>query len=460
MRTALIILIVLIVGSGIFLAWQLLSGQKASQTNQTTTTGPTTLTFWGVYDDPTIFQPIIAAYEAQHPNVKVRYVRQDASLYEFVSLNLLASQEGPDIWMIPSEWLPKHKNKLSPMPNGFLASQNLPAPAKGLFAKKSPTPSNSQLYKELFAPVTVETNVTDQSVAAVPLSVDTLGLYGNTQLLSAAGITTLPRTWEEVVAAATKLANRTTLSFSQPAINLGTANNVSRATEILMTLMMQNHTPMLDENKTSALFNQSVMKSTGEPIQPGPVALDFYTSFASPTKENYSWNATQPQDFELFSTGKLPLFIDYSYRLRDIKQTNPNLPLTTGPLPQISLTDQPLTFSTSMMIGVPSVSGQQNQAWDFIKFLTSKENSLAYARAANRPPARIDLASQPPSNPALAPFIAQIGFATTLYRNEVNKTDTVFRQAIEAVLAGQPVTDVIAMLTKQVTHILRNESYE
>lgn len=443
------------------MVWQFLGGGSSVTPEISQTNGqPTELIFWGTYDDPAVFQPIITAYQAQHPGVTVRYVRQDPSLYEFISLNQLATQEGPDIWMIPSEWLPKHHDKFSPLPNGFLAAQNLPTPKKKLFGKSEPTPDDTALYKQFFAPVTVENNVSEDSVTVLPLSVDTLGLYANSELLAKHDVKTMPRTWEEIVAAATKIANRQGMDFTQPAIALGTSNNVTRASEILATLLMQSHTPMLDEAKQSALYNQSIAKSTGEPVQPGPIALDFYTSFASPTKENYSWSANQPQDFDAFLAGQLPMMIDYSYRVNDIRQKTPNFPLATSALPQVSLTDRPLTLGTSLMIGVPSVSKHPNQAWDFIKFLTNEENSYAYARAAGRPPARLKLVSAPASDPALQPFVAQTNYAVNWYRNEIGKTNTVFRQAIDAVLAGQPVTSAIDKLAKQVSHILRNESYE
>ena len=63
-------------------------------------------------------------------------------------------------------------------------------------------------------------------------------------------------------------------------------------------------------------------------------------------------------------------------------------------------------------------------------------------------------------DPQLQPFVSQIDFAQSWYRNEINKTDQVVKQAIDVALAGHPLTDVIDRLTKQVTHILRNEPTE
>lgn len=435
--------------------------QPTRQPVKTTTNQPITLNFWGVFDDPAIFQPIIAAYQTTHPNVTINYSRKEASLYEFVSLNLLASQDGPDVWLIPADWLPKHRDKLQNVPAGLLAKQN-PAPAvkRRLFQPAAPPPDNATVFSQTFTSVTAANNLIDNQVAAIPLAVDTLGLYGNTDLLAAVGQTTLPITWEAIVDLAKKTAKRTTVTVTDPVIGLGASANVSRASDIVATLMMQSHTPMISPDKSEALYNQAVAKATGELIQPGITALDFYTSFASPTKANFSWSSTLGNDYQLFAAGQLPLLVDYSFRIRDLQQQSPTLQWQTAPLPQISQTDRPVTLATALVVGVPIVSDYADQAWDFVQFLTNKTNALAYARAAGRPPARIDLATDSGFEPRLRPFIHQLAWATGWYRNEINKTDIVFKQAIDAVLAGQTLPSVIDKLTKQVTHILRDESYE
>ncbi len=444
------------------MAWQLLGTKQGNpQPDRVLPSGPVTLNFWGVYDDPAIFEPIIQAYQANHPNVRIQYTRKDFSLYEFVSLNLLASQEGPDVWLIPSEWLPRHADKLGVTPEGFLAKQNLPPAKKGLFQKAPALPTNAALFSQLFAPLAAENNLQNNQIKAIPLSVDSLGLFSNRQKLQEVGINRPPSTWEEVVSDVQKLAKRKNLNLEQPAINLGTSNNVARASDILAALMIQNHTSLVDSTKTEALFNQTIAKATGEPVQPGAAALDFYTSFASPTKENFSWSASQPQDYDLFLDGKLPLFIDYSYRVRDILQQRPGLAFDTSPLPQITQTEPLTSLGTALMVGVPSVSRNQSIAWNFIQFLTNKDNSLAYARATGRPPARLELVQVPNLfEPRLKPFIVQVPFAVNWYRNEINKSNDVFKKGIDAVLAGQSIIDVTDKLTKQVTHILRNEPYE
>ncbi len=446
------------------MVWQLFIPHQTTpitttQTGQTTTNGLRQLNFWGVFDDPSVYQPFIDQYEKRHPNIQITYTQKDASLYELASLNLLASQDGPDIWLIPQDWLPKHRDKLAPIPEYLLAKTNLPAPKKpSLFQKAPAALTNAQAYSKIFAPVTAAENVVNGQVYTMPLSIDSLGLFANTGLLTAAGINRLPQTWEDVVADTKILTKKTDpVTISQSAIGLGTSNNISSATDILATIMIQNHTPMISADKTTALFNQQIAKSTGEPIEPGLDALDFYTSFASPSKETYTWSAKLPLDYDQFASGKLPFMIDYSYRVHDLLQQSPTLSFQTATFPQIAGTNQKATLATALVLGVPTVSHNQVAAWDFISYLTNKTNELAYARAAYRPPARLDALVPSAFDPRLGPFISQISYATTWYRSEINLTDTAFKPAIDAALTGQSLSDVVDNLTKQINHILRNE---
>jgi ABC-type glycerol-3-phosphate transport system substrate-binding protein len=228
------------------LAYQLFKPSSNAPSTQASTIPTTkiTLQFWGVFDDPTVFQPIINAYQAAHPNVTVTYSRKELSLYEFVSLNLLASQEGPDVWLIPSEWLPKHADKLNTVPEGFLSAQNI-APVKTSFFQKKPAiATNAALFNQIFAPVTADNNLVNNKIKVIPLSVDTLGLYSNSTLLQEAGLTSVPTTWDAVVIAAQKLAKRSTTTINQPAINLGGGGHAPPPPPILAPPLLPKQNPL------------------------------------------------------------------------------------------------------------------------------------------------------------------------------------------------------------------------
>jgi ABC-type glycerol-3-phosphate transport system substrate-binding protein len=55
------------------------------------------------------------------------------------------------------------------------------------------------------------------------------------------------------------------------------------------------------------------------------MALNFYTDFANPVKEVYSWNNTLDNSVNAFASGKLAIMFGYSYHLETIKALSPKL---------------------------------------------------------------------------------------------------------------------------------------
>jgi ABC-type glycerol-3-phosphate transport system substrate-binding protein len=133
--------------------------------------------------------------------------------------------------------------------------------------------------------------IPSKKVFGLPLSMDTLVLYYNKDMLNRAKIALPPETWQQFVEQVPKL----TLvdvdnNIIQSGAAIGTSNNVPRVMDIISLLMMQNGATMILGNQ--AEFGEA------DPEQkdyfPGAKALEFYTSFANPDVEWYSWNADQP----------------------------------------------------------------------------------------------------------------------------------------------------------------------
>ena len=60
-------------------------------------------------------------------------------------------------------------------------------------------------------------------------------------------------------------------------------------------------------------------------VRVGESVLRFYTQFADPAKETYSWNKTFQNDKNAFISGKLAFYFGYASEYKDIQQKNPNL---------------------------------------------------------------------------------------------------------------------------------------
>ncbi|MEK9158233.1 MAG: extracellular solute-binding protein, partial [Patescibacteria group bacterium] len=191
----------------------------------TTASKPVTLQFWGVFDDHNAFDKTISDFKAQNQGIDVKYRQLTYEEYEQAVVNGLAAGTGPDILMIHNTWLPKHGDKLAPMPANIPDKKN---------------PFTIQSFKDQFVDVAYQDFVYSNQIFGMPLYVDSLALYYNKDLFNGAGITRPPQTWDEVntdVQLLTKVDNRG--NITQSGFALGTARNINRSTDILMDMMIQ-----------------------------------------------------------------------------------------------------------------------------------------------------------------------------------------------------------------------------
>jgi len=132
--------------------------------------GKTILTIWQPIDNEDVYKDIVENFESENPNVKVNIVIKDLKTYERESTNALSAQIGPDIWVIPNSWVPRHKDKVVVVPENFFDAEK----------KKI---SNLDYVKENFVPIVSKELVANNQLQALPMFIDTLALYINKTVL-------------------------------------------------------------------------------------------------------------------------------------------------------------------------------------------------------------------------------------------------------------------------------------
>ncbi|MDO8581365.1 MAG: extracellular solute-binding protein, partial [bacterium] len=388
---------------------------------------PITLTWWRVFDDTGAVQPSIDAFRRDHPTITVNVRRLRFEEYEDELLNALAEDRGPDIISLHNTWIGKYKSKLTPMP----ASTTLPYQfltgtiKKEVMTELRTTPSISlRRLRENFLDVVADDVIQPdfgvsgqppkEQVFGLPLSVDTLVLYYNRDLLNAAGIPEAARTWSELQEHVRKLTKLDKEKILQSGIALGASANIPRSTDILSLLMMQNGAEMADE-QGFATFDRIPPGFTDRNVPPGEEALSFFTDFANPTKEVYTWNKTLPDALEFFASGRLGYFLGYSYQLPLIRSRAPKLKFGITKVPQIESTPE-INFANYWVESVSKKSTQANAAWAFIQFMTGADQVRNYLTAAKRPPALRALIPEFSEDPDLSAFANQLLTTKSWYK--------------------------------------------
>ncbi|QQS21077.1 MAG: extracellular solute-binding protein [Candidatus Moraniibacteriota bacterium] len=217
------------------------------------TTYKMNLEIWGVFDDSDAFQQVIGKYKELNPNVgEVSYRKFAVDTYRQDLIEALAAGKGPDIFLVRNSWTPSFSDKIVPAPEGMMTERN---------------------YRDTFVDTVSDDFISnDNKILGVSLSVDSLALYYNEDLLNAAGIATPPKTWDEFQDDIRLLTRINSFGeITQAGAALGTAENINRSTDILSALFLQNGV-LVPRGNSNELHLSSAA---------GVNAL-FYTQFSNP----------------------------------------------------------------------------------------------------------------------------------------------------------------------------------
>ncbi len=376
---------------------------------------PVVVEYWTVFNDVEQLRKMATAYKQVRPyvTVNIRQVRYEE--FDTLFVNALADDVQPDVVSMHTRWLHKYANRLSPMPAKVDVTN---ITVQGEYRKETivtqeqltmPTPRtiSTNFVKTVPGDVTV-----DGSVYGLPLSVDTMAIYYNKDLLDKAGVALPPTTWTELLDIVKKVTKvDADGKIIQSGIPLGTGKNIDNAADILALLMLQNGVQV---TKGQAVTFADGLSENPE-THPAREALRFYTDFARATKEAYTWNETLGNAVDAFVSNRTVFYIGYSYDYARIKARAPQMNLEVIPLPQLN-PSAPVNIANYWIESVVKKSKNQNEAWDFVRFLTTPENIQLYTNATNRPtPLRSQIQAQA-EKPELDPFVQGLLTADNWYR--------------------------------------------
>ncbi|KKS94154.1 MAG: MalE-like protein maltose/maltodextrin ABC transporter [Candidatus Collierbacteria bacterium GW2011_GWB1_44_6] len=410
-----------------FVIFRVLSGR--SSTPQPTSAAKTiTLTYSGLWEPTAVMKPVIDAFEAKNPNIKIDYQLQAPQDYQDRVKNALESANSPDIVRLHTTWLP------------IFATNLLPAPPNTLSATEITTN---------FYPIVSKLLVAGNQVYGAPLTAESLGLFVNTAMLQQKQLQP-PKTWEDLltVAKAVKEADPLTGRITRAGVALGNTSNVEHWPDIVSMMLLQAGVSLTDIN--------------------GPevgVTLTYYTDFVS---KHAVWDETMPPSIVAFANEKVAMIIAPSWRARDIKAINPSLSWQVVPVPQLPDVE-PVNWATIWFEGVSKNSKYPVESWKFVSFLASAEaqqilfDAATLDRGFPQPPASKAVAETASRNPVIAPYISSLNTAKSFYTASLtqdSKTSLNSRlikyleDAVNGVTARQEIPKIIEALHNGFVQVL------
>ncbi len=427
---------------------------------------PVTLNYWRVLDDGDAFGEIIQAYRALHPNVTINYRKLRLEEYERELLNALAEDRGPDIVSLHNTWIRAYQSKLLPAPASVkLAFREVQGIQKNqVWVEKTlPVINAAQVRNQFVDQVGRDVIIRGQSsepsqglvdqLWGLPMALDTLVLYYNRDVLNASGIPTPAQDWAEFQDHVKRMTRYDQGRLVTPAAGIGTSRNVERSLDILPLLMMQNGAQMTDANGLPT-FNRTPTNMSRE-IPPAVEALIFYTDYANPSKEVFTWDDTQPNSYDAFISGKTGYFFGYAYHLPRIRAAAPRLNFGITGIPQIDPSAR-VNYANYWVEAVSNKTANPDLAWDFVQFATNAERAKGYLSKVGKPTALRSLVNEQLNDPDLGVFASQVLTARSWYTGvNIAATEAAFNEMIDSTLQGAFADRAVNLAVQTVAQTIR-----
>jgi len=358
-----------------------------------------TINYWGLWEDETVMNGVIASFEAKNPNIKVNYKRNQLNNYRTRLVGRLEKTgsddvENVDVFRIHNTWIPMFRNYLAKVPTETVNSIGLETDFFDIY--KTDLKENG-------------------SYLSVPLMYDGLALFYNKDLVK--DTANLPKTWWDLEDMAKKLTTKDEKgNIKVSGVALGNTSNVDHWSDIVGLMMKQNGIDLSKNNPDNYTNLEDV--------------LNFYTSFVTKDKV---WNESMANSTLAFANGKLAFYIGPSWRAFDIQNLNKSLNFGITTIPQLPVLngEKNATSSGSLLTninwatywteGVNTKSIHQAEAWKFLEYLSSVDglttmySTAVQVRDFGEIYPRKSMVNKLVDNAKVQPFISAANNATSWY---------------------------------------------
>ncbi|MBI2048817.1 MAG: extracellular solute-binding protein [Parcubacteria group bacterium] len=371
---------------------------------------------WGTLPAVNIAAPLEELNRANEDVFSVRYVEKKAATFDTELVEALASGTGPDMILLPHEFIVRHENKIFPVPYSSFSARSF----RDSFIEEG------ELYLK------------DDGIVALPFSVDPLVMYWNRGIFADAGRAAPPAEWSEFLTLAPLITKKdTSLNISQSLVALGDFLNIRNAKDILSTLILQAGNPIVEKEGNTQRV--TLRDQRGFVTPPAQSAFRFYTEFANPSKPIYSWNRSLPDSRDMFAAGDLAVYFGYAGERGALAAQSPRLNFDVAVVPQTKDADRKTTFGKMTGVAVLKNSRNAQTAFYAAFALTGKSFIDAFGKSSGLPPVRRDLLAEKPRN---ADALTSVFYDSALISSawldpQPAETNRIFDAAVRNILSGR-----------------------
>lgn len=384
-------------------------GSSSSSSNETAS-----VTVWGTYPQTTI-QSYLDNLNISDRTLSIQYSEVPQATFATALTTALADGRAPDLVIVDTSLYFQIRNRLYTIPFDTYTERT---------------------YRDTFVDG-ASLFLTKDGVGALPLLVDPLVLYYNKDILAGKNYVVPPATWTGFVQSIPLFVKKDTRGvITQTALPLGEHINIDHFKEILSALFLQAGNPVAFLDTMTGGY-QVALGSGSDGEFPAAKALSFYTEFANPTSQAYSWSKTLPASLDMFLAGKSAFYIGKASELFTIQSRNPNLNFDVTGLFQPDGATRPITYGSFTVVGMVKTTPSFTAAYSAWGKLSSKEFVSFLAQISSLPPAQRSLLLERQKNPYIQVFfnaaLSSFGWPDVAPDSSI----AVFRSMVQAVNSGK-----------------------
>lgn len=327
---------------------------------------PVTITVWDYYGEATPIEPLIAAFEAENPNIKIQYEPLDWDSINEKFVVAVSGGNSPDVVTVDMTWVP-----------GW-------APL-GVFADLAPFAQgelNGVPLDEAFTAGQLESMRLGDQIVTMFYDFDVYSLYYRADIFEEKGLEP-PTTWDELIQVGKQLAEDTNGDGRADRC----AYLVAADTFHFSQFLFENGGSLLTPDNSAAAFNSPE----------GIEALRFYTDLI--LKEGIGMHWTEEDAVGGVKDGRICMFSDGPYYMGVLAAGAPEMAgkIRVAPHPG---NVRPGSYLGGTGLSTPAGAPHPAAAWKFIEFAMRPENQIGvYTYAGAAPGLRAALESEEVNQP-------------------------------------------------------------
>lgn len=371
---------------------------------------------WGTLDRRIMDDYLTALTQSQKALRVVRYTQIDKRSFQYELLNAIAEGRSPDLVIMPSSLLVTYRSKLQVIPFDTMSERT---------------------FRDTFIDG-ADIFMRSDGIYGLPIAVDPLVMYWNRDIFSASGIATPPKTWETLVSQTTNAINKTDNSRNliQSTVAFGEYVNIANAKNILSMLLFQAGSDIVSEQndgRYKVTFDQNAYQG----LPPGHAVLSFYSQFAHPGNNSYSWNRSKSVDRTEFLNGDLALYFGMGSEKKTLDRDNANLNYDVATVPQGGGSTVHRDYGDFYALAIPRASKNIAGAYAAAIYLTDPAQAQSFAEVFNFAPTQRGLYTGNTLDPYRNVLYQSALIAHGWLDPDPDKSNSVFQDMVEETLANQ-----------------------